>query len=130
VGDVTSATVTVSATGAGSFTLSLNTSSGACGTTCEKQVTVSDTENPTITRCAADQQAEADSNCQAAVPDFTSSVDASDNCRAVTISQSPAAGASVSVGPHTITLTATDPSGHSAQCQATFTVLDTTPPAI
>src|SRR6185436_8351183 len=57
----------------------------------------------------------------------------SDNCSAVsaiTITQSPAAGTLVGLGTHSITVTATDAAGNSAECTTTFTVTDTTAPTI
>src|SRR5882724_5660704 len=70
-------------------------------------------------------------NCQAAVPNVLGQVVASDNCAApgaIALSQSPVAGTLVGLGPHTITVTATDPSGNSATCGTLFTVVDTTAP--
>src|SRR5439155_23959651 len=48
----------------------------------------------------------------------------------LSISQFPAAGTLVGLGPHTITVTATDPSRNSATCSTLFTVADTTAPVI
>src|SRR5204863_1983655 len=77
--------------------------------------------------------ASADGNCQAAVPNVMSGVSVSDACtaaRAITLSQSPAAGTLVGLGTHTITVTATDEAGNSASCTTTFTVSDTTAPTV
>src|SRR5207253_1526980 len=75
----------------------------------------------------------ANGNCQAALPNVLSGVTVSDNCsatNAIDLSQSPAAGTLVGLGPHTITVTATDAAGNSATCTTTFTVNDTTAPTV
>jgi uncharacterized repeat protein (TIGR01451 family) len=89
-----------------------------------------DTTSLSITTCPPAQSASADSSCQAAVPDFTAGVVASDRCSAVTITQTPTAGTLVGLGAHTITLTATDAALNSATCTTSFTVVDTTAPTI
>src|SRR5262249_39270750 len=69
--------------------------------TCSLTVTVSDDDAPSITQCASDQTASADANCQAAVPDFTGGVTASDNCTAagsLVVTQNPLAGTLVGPG--------------------------------
>jgi uncharacterized repeat protein (TIGR01451 family) len=83
-----------------------------------------------ITTCASAQTVAAGDDCQAAVPDFTSGVMASGNCGAVTITQNPNPGTLVGLGPHAITLTATDVAGSSSICASSFTVVDTTGPVI
>jgi uncharacterized repeat protein (TIGR01451 family) len=96
---------------------------------CTETVTVVDNEPPRIT-CPAPASASADANCQAPVPDMRSGATASDNCGQVTVTQSPAPGTMEGLGPHPITLTATDSSGNSSSCTTTFTVNDTTGPTI
>ncbi|MEO8435225.1 MAG: HYR domain-containing protein, partial [Pyrinomonadaceae bacterium] len=55
----------------------------------------------------------------------------SDNCdSSVTVTQSPAAGTMVGLGPHPVTVTATDDAGNSSSCTTTFTVNDTTAPVV
>lgn len=95
--------------------------------TCSTSFTVSDTTPPSLT-CPSDSGASADSNCQAAVPDYAASATSSDNCSGVTVTQSPTAGTLVGLGPHVVTLTSTDAATNSTTCTATFTVSDTTPP--
>src|SRR6185436_5879487 len=76
--------------------------------TCTTTFTVTDTTPPTVA-CPAASTANAGANCQAAVPNVLSGVTVSDTCSAagaITLSQSPAAGTMVGVGPHTITVTA------------------------
>src|SRR5207248_1748319 len=87
---------------------------------------------PNLT-CSAVPGASSDGNCQAAVPDVRSEVSVSEGCsaaNAITLSQSPAAGALVGLGAHTITVTATDAAGNSATCTTVFTVTDTTAPTV
>src|SRR6185295_1416899 len=100
--------------------------------TCTTTFTVNDTTPPSVT-CPAGTSASADANCQAAIPNVLSGVSASDNCSAagsITLSQSPAAGTPVGLGPHTITVMATHQAGNSAGCTTTFPVNDTTPPSV
>ena len=53
-----------------------------------------------------------------------------DNCGPVTVTQSPAAGTPVGLGPHTVTVTATDGAGNSSSDTVIFTVNDTTAPTV
>jgi Domain of unknown function DUF11/HYR domain len=100
---------------------------------CTQTITVNDVTAPTI--AATDQSASADANCQAPVPDYSSTV--SDNCSSnITYTQTPAAGTLVGLGPHTVHIEANDNSsnnngaGNSATKDVTFTVNDTTAPVI
>lgn len=103
-----------------------------CGNTnsCTQTITVNDQTAPDITTCPAGQNAVADGNCQATVPDFTVGVVATDNCGGFTVSQSPAAASTVNTGNHTITLTVTDACGNTATCTTTFNVTDNGNPTI
>lgn len=99
--------------------------------TCDAVVTVEDQTSPEITQCAAGQTLSADANCQAAIPDLTGDVIATDVCSPpVTITQSPIAGVLVGIGPHNVTLTAEDAAGNQAMCIAVITVEDQTDPTI
>ena len=92
-------------------------------------VTVVDNTAPSVT-APAPTSASAGPTGQAAIPDVVSGTTASDNCGPVTLSQSPAAGTMVGVGPHTITITATDSAGNTSTTTTTFTVNDTTAPSL
>lgn len=54
----------------------------------------------------------------------------SDNCAIASRTVTPSTFTCANKGPNTVTLTVTDPSGNSASCQTTVTVVDITPPAI
>src|SRR6185436_13356658 len=98
---------------------------------CNTSVTVVDQTPPTISQCASSQTVAANANCQAAIPNLTGQVVATDACSPpVTVTQSPTAGTLVGLGPHTVTLTATDGAGLQSTCQATITVEDQTDPVI
>ncbi len=110
----------------------------ACdGSTCAQvTVTVGDTTDPTID-CSAitdPYQINADGGCGATLPDFRSSVVVSDNCSAVgdiTITQSPAQYSYLTgSGTQTITMTATDEAGNSANCTFDFEIVDVTDPSV
>jgi hypothetical protein len=98
--------------------------------TCQATITVIDVTPPVITTCATDMTLNANTNCQAAIPNLTSQVVASDSCSAVTITQSPVAGTLVGLGNTVVTLTVKDAANNQATCQATIAVIDVTPPVI
>ncbi|WP_321288484.1 HYR domain-containing protein [uncultured Sunxiuqinia sp.] len=67
------------------------------------------------------------------VPDFTGDVTASDNCTTVgnlVITQSPAAGTTVTTGVNVVTIAVTDQAGNETSCDVNFTVVDNTDPVI
>ncbi|HYW70039.1 MAG TPA: HYR domain-containing protein, partial [Pyrinomonadaceae bacterium] len=120
---------------------------------CDQLVTVVDVTPPTIV-VPTPAAASADANCQSVIPDLRPTASVSDNCgcssfitdennptdpgcgarEPIIVTQSPAPGTPVGLGPHTITLSANDQSdnnngaGNTASIQVTFTVVDTTPP--
>ncbi len=66
-----------------------------------------------------------------AVPNVLAQVTASDLSGSVTLAQSPLVGsAPFGIGPHNVTVTATDPSGNASTCVVVATVGDVTPPTI
>jgi len=89
---------------------------------CATLFTVMDTTPPVITTCAPPQSADADATCQAAVPNFTGGVVATDCNGPLTVTQSPTVGTLVGVGPTTVTLTVRDAANNPATCTTTFTV--------
>jgi hypothetical protein len=98
--------------------------------TCSQTVTVTDLIAPTIT-CPATQTLTLGSSCTATLPNYTSLAIAADNCGTPTITQSPAAGTTVSlVGAMTVTLTATDAAGNISTCNFTVNKVDTSAPSI
>jgi uncharacterized repeat protein (TIGR01451 family) len=113
---------------------------------CTQTITVNDVTPPNIG--ATDQTISADSNCQAMVPDYSSTVtdncgcsssDNSESCAGhsrITVTQDPAAGTVVGPGQYPVHITANDGSsnndgaGNTSQKTITLTVADTTPPTI
>jgi parallel beta-helix repeat protein len=120
-----------SAASLGATTVTITVADGN-GNSTSHQVTftVNDTTAPVIATCASNQTLEAAAGCASTIPDLTGGVSASDNCSAVTLTQSPAAGAVAAFGPTVVTITATDAAGNSSTCSATVTVVDTTAPSI
>lgn len=102
-------------------------------TVCTQLVAVLDVTAPQIAQLPADQQASAGANCQAAVPDYTGGVIASDDCTgsgSLTITQAPAVGTQVGPGTNVVMLTVTDASGNATAGTVNFAVTDDTPPTI
>src|ERR1043166_2903170 len=88
---------------------------------CTATVTVVDNTPPVITQFAPDKTIQA--ACAPAstlVPDFTGDVVATDNCGAVTVTQTPAAGTAVGVGATTVTLHVKDAVGNETTDTATL----------
>lgn len=102
-----------------------------CGNmaTCTATVTVRDTIKPTI-NCPINITASTSGATCASVVNYN--VTAMDNCGPITPVRTAgmASGSSFPVGIHTITHTATDPSGNSATCSFTITVMDMINPTI
>lgn len=97
---------------------------------CTFNVTIDDQLPPTLT-CPSNQTIATTTNCYYTLTDFTGSVTGLDNCTPfgmITYVQSPAAGAILFAGTHTITITGTDASGNSSNCTFDITVVDQTDP--
>lgn len=95
-------------------------------------VVVGDTTAPAVV-CPPASSVPVGNNCSGVVPDFLTTLVASDNCTvasALVKSQNPAAGTLVSSGVHQVVLTVTDAAGLSTICTATFTVADVTSPVV
>jgi hypothetical protein len=101
--------------------------------TCQATVTVADTTPPEIT-CPEDLTLECDPATNADnIAAWLASVAASDVCGEVTITndyEGLSGGCSEHTGSVTVTFTATDECDNESTCQATVTVVDTTPPEI
>lgn len=113
----------------GTTTVHVTTSSGH---SCSFTVTVREHTPPTVVT-PDPVTAVADASCQAAIPDFVTGLNASDNCSDsdfLTITQNPVAGTVVGNGPHDVAITVTDASGNSTTVHASFTVTDAAPPVI
>ncbi|MBN2681515.1 MAG: HYR domain-containing protein [Bacteroidales bacterium] len=93
-----------------------------------KSILLEDTQNPLIA-CPGNQYIDKNESCQAIVPDFTSLATASDNCSVPVVSQSPPSGTTVSSNT-TITLTATDGNGNTANCNFQLILEDNSNPIL
>ncbi len=90
-----------------------------------------DYEKPTITSTHNDQQIVADTVCQASLPDYTGDVTATDNCDTLLdVTQTPAAGTTISGSTNTVTLRVTDDSGNFDEVSFNVAVLCDTHPQI
>ncbi|MGA1225413.1 MAG: MopE-related protein, partial [Phycisphaerales bacterium] len=82
-----------------------------------------DTTAPVITSYTESISEPVDAACGAVIPDFTSSVTASDDCTPAVlliIEQSPPAGTPVGLGSHVVTISVTDGSDNHSSVTATF----------
>ena len=109
-------------------TITLTASDGINTAECTFDVIPTDNTKPVIA-CPSDQNVDLDANCQFTLPDYTGLATATDNCKAPTVVQSPAAG-TVITSTQTITLTATDNAGLTAQCSFNVIPADNTKPVI
>ena len=105
------------------------TGPGGNFTTCTFNVTVLDNQAPVFLSCVSDKVAgNVPGTC--AAPVFWDSPGAFDNCPGVTYTSTHLSGDVFPVGITTVTLTATDASGNTADCTFTVTVNDTQAPVI
>lgn len=106
------------------------------GAECSFTITVNDAENPVITNCPSNKTVSTDPGvCYATAASVNAgSASATDNCNPVEVVGVRSDGALLSanypVGITTIVWTATDPSGNTATCSQTITVVDDIPPTI
>ena len=127
-------TPTVSCTPASGSTFPVGTTSvtctatNPCGTaTCTFTVTVEDTEDPVISGCPSDITVDNDSGKCGAVVTWDEPT-ASDNCGIESFTSNYEPGDYFPVGTTTVTYTATDIHGNTAECSFKVTVNDTQPP--
>ena len=100
---------------------------------CSFTLNIIDDIDPAFTTCPGNQTAYVNSSCNAVLGNYVTLAAATDNCTgAVTITQSPVAGTSISgngtVTP--VTLTATDVAGNTSTCTFNVTNADTILPTI
>ncbi len=120
-GSGTVQTVTLTATDANGNTAS-----------CTFDVTLQDVTPPTVT-CPGNTTENVDASCNFTIPDYTGMATIADNCDVnPTVTQTPAAGTVISGHGtvQTITITAVDADGNSANCTFDVTLQDATPPTI
>jgi hypothetical protein len=80
--------------------------------------------------CNADIVVDFDANCGFEISDYIGFITATDNCAgAITYAQSPVAG-TVTIGPSSVELTATDANGNSASCSFGILPVDMTAPIV
>lgn len=115
--------------GVNTITITAEDNSGNTDT-CEATLTVNDVEEPVIACPAAFTIPTNPGQCGASVPSVTTMVTASDLCGTVSLSQSPLAAAAVSTGLFTVTVTAEDEAGNTAECTVDITVTDQEAPVI
>ena len=90
-------------------------------------LTVIDSQPPTINNCPSNQTVDGTSGVFYALPDYTTSLAATDNdtSSAITYTQNPLPGMGAIDGT-VVTLTATDDSGNTSNCSFTLTVMEQT----
>lgn len=102
------------------------TAEDACGHSVSNSfmVKVVDAEAPKFTSCAPAQSKIVTTDCSVAMPDFTATAFATDNCGVTSVTQVPAAGTMMAyqATPYAVTIIATDEASHTATCNTTFTV--------
>jgi hypothetical protein len=132
VADGTNALLTLNSVGfaqGGSYSIVVTSAYGSA-TNGPVNLTVVDTVPPLITACAPNTTISADLSCSAIMPDLTGQVVASDPSGSVTVTQNPLPGATLPVGPRSVTFSASDSSANTAYCSCTVTVSSTTIPQI
>ena len=110
------------------------TATDAAGLTdiCTFTIEVIDTENPVIINCPYDNLIiYVDDNCDALLPDYTTTIQVDENCGPMTMSQLPAPGTVYTAADVvTVTVTATDQDGNSSSCTFDVDVVDDIDPVV
>ena len=97
---------------------------------CSFLIDLVDFNPPTVT-CIDDQQISVDESCLAELPDYTNSVEYSDNCSVENIAQNPLPGTMYSAGTEVdVTIVVTDGTGNTDQCQFVVEFIDEIAPEI
>jgi gliding motility-associated-like protein len=100
--------------------------------TCQFTVDFIDTIKPNVL-CPVPSTIYLNSSCEAAIPDYSSSISWTDNCTSsaslMTFSQTPVGGTLTATN-QTIVITATDPSGNFRSCSINQIVVDTIKPIL
>ena len=110
----------------GQTVVTLTVSDADYSVTCTGTVTVRDA-NPPVLTCPADVTVSADAACVAAA---ALNATATDDCDPSPVVAGPTPAGPYPLGQTTVTFSATDASGNTAECQVVVTVEDTTPPVI
>jgi hypothetical protein len=126
-----SGTVNTTVTGTNTITYAATDGNGNTNQV-SRTVIVVDTTPPAIVFSFTNLTLSASSNCQAALPDLTTSnyFVAMDVCSSVTVTQTPASGAFLPLGTNQVTLTAIDVSGNSSRSTNVVIVVDDSAPSL
>ncbi len=96
---------------------------------CSFDITVADTEAPSLVNCPADMTLSAGNNCSANA--IWNLPNISDNCDPnPTLVSNPQSGVNLPVGVTPVTITATDASGNVSVCSFNVTIVDAEPPSV
>lgn len=93
-------------------------------TECEFELYVEDLEDPTIVCPASPIVDIANADCELATPDFSASLEYSDNCGIQSFTQTPLAGTILAPGVHEINIELKDLSGNTTLCTFDLEVVD------
>tara|TARA_R110002072_G_scaffold302709_3_gene487516 strand:- start:6733 stop:10074 length:3342 start_codon:yes stop_codon:yes gene_type:complete len=110
-------------------TLTVQDTAGNIGI-CLFNLTVNDQISPIVSACVPNQSVFADVGCQGTLSDYSSLITATDNCSLIgnlVITQNPVSGTLIS-STTLVTMTISDESGNSVDCQFSALISDTTSP--
>jgi len=123
----------------GTVTITYTVNYGSCGSdVASQQLNLVDNDAPVITSCMTDQTLYLGANgCSIALPNYgtNTAFTVTDNCGnqtdgSLTITQTPSAGTSLTVGTHQVKLTVTDNGNNTTDCLFNVIVKDTIAPNI
>lgn len=112
--------------------ISVEDESGNESNTCSMTIEIIDVIDPVFDVCQADTDIYLDETCEAVLPNFVPLVNATDNCSSIILyNQTPAAGTTYTAsGTIPVTISATDESGNTVNCEFNVEISDTTLPTI